>query len=375
MSNGCQSIIRALEQWAPLSWAEDWDNPGLQVGDRQQEIHKILVALTPSLAVVQRAVAMGADMVVTHHPFLFKGIKQITLDNEQGQIIQLLLRHGINLYSAHTNLDITWGGVNDVLAEQLELTENRPLADCFAETLYKLVIYVPVGYEEKVRQAVCAAGAGWIGGYSECTFQALGQGTFLPREGSQPFLGQVNQLEHADEFRLETVVPQHKLSAVLAAMHSSHPYEEVAYDVFRLENQGQRNGLGRIGKLAVPLTGQGFLHHVSKALGQPVLTYAGELGTISQVALCGGSGAGYLRAAKAAGADAYVTGDVKYHDGQLAEELGILLVDAGHFATERAIVEKLAQFLRQQQVEVEIDWQEQDFLQHFHGKNEAAERA
>ena len=366
MSNGCQYLIRALESWAPLSLAEDWDNCGLQVGDRAQEVHKVLVALTPTLRVVEEAIAVGADMIVTHHPLLFKPLKQITTDKEQGKIVHLLIKNGISLYSAHTNLDITSGGVNDVLAQKLEVQGTRPLADCTNEILYKLVVYVPSGYENQVRTAICAAGAGWIGAYSDCTFQAKGQGTFLPREGTNPFSGKIGELEFAEEYRLETVVPQSKLSAVLAAMEKAHPYEEVAYDIFRLENKGVCSGLGRIGELAEEMTSEEFLKFVSQKLGQPFLTYAGQAEKIKKVALCGGSAAGYMLAAKAAGADAYVTGDVKYHDAQLAEELGILVIDAGHFATERAIVEKLAEFLRTQNVEVVVDTTERDFLQHFH---------
>jgi len=366
MSNGCQSLIRAIEEWAPLQLAEDWDNCGLQVGDRTQEIHKVFVALTPTLAVVERAIAAGADMIVTHHPLLFKPMKQITTDKEQGKIVHLLLKNGISLYSAHTNLDITVDGVNDVLAQRLDVRNLRPLADCTYETLYKLVVYVPTGYENQVRTAICGAGAGWIGGYSDCTFQGKGQGTFLPREGTNPFTGKVGELEFAEEYRLETVVPQSKLSAVLTAMESSHPYEEVAYDIFRLENKGACSGLGRIGELPTEMTSEEFLQYVSGKLGQPFLTYAGQAAKIKKVALCGGSAASYMTAAKANGADAYVTGDVKYHDGQLAEELGILVIDAGHFATEQAIVEKLAEFLRKQNVEVVVDTNEKDFLQHFH---------
>lgn len=368
MSNGYQSVIEALEQWAPPAYAEEWDNVGLQVGDPSQEIKKILVALNPSLAAAKKAAQLGADLLVTHHPLLFQPLRSVTLEKASGQVVAWLLRHEINLYCAHTNLDIAQGGVNDVLAERLNLHAVQPLADCFRESCYKLVVYVPEGHEAAVRQAVCNAGAGWIGNYSHCTFQTQGQGTFLPLEGSQPYLGSQGTLEYASEYRLETIVPAGVLPKVLLAMEQAHPYEEVAYDLFRLENEGMEQGIGRIGRLPEPMSFLDFMSMLSAALEQPHLTYGGVLPVqVQKVAVCGGSGASYLAAAKNAGADVYVTGDVKYHDGQRAEELGITIIDAGHFATERWIVEALAVFLRKQGAEVVTFVEEEDYLKHYRG--------
>ena len=366
MSIRCQSFIKAMEQWAPLSYAEEWDNPGLQVGDRQKEIHKVLVALTPDEAAAEEAVRIGADMLLTHHPLIFKPVKQISSDNALGRTLLKLIRNDINFYCAHTNLDIAAGGVNDVLAAALGLQQLAPLADIAREICYKVVVYVPAGYEESVRQVMCQAGAGFVGNYSNCTFQVRGMGTFLPTEGCKPFLGELGRMEYADEYRLETIVPQKALTAVIQEMEKVHPYEEVAYDVFRLENGGAKRGIGRVGSLAQPMSFAEFLTFTGKQLQCPHLAYQGALEKqIQTVALCGGSGVSYLRAAQKAGADVYVTGDVKYHDAQAASELGLCVVDAGHFGTERLIVQTLAEFAEKQGVEAVV-FEEEDYIQHWH---------
>lgn len=366
MSIRCQSFLEKMEQWAPISYAEDWDNPGLQVGDRQKQIQKVMIALTPGEAAVDAAITAKADLLLTHHPLIFKPVKQINSDTAVGRMLLKLIGNDVNLYCAHTNLDIANGGVNDVLAAALGLKHVQPLADIVQEICYKVVVYVPVGHEELVRQAMCAAGAGCIGNYSNCTFQARGTGTFLPGENTSPFLGQQGCMEYADEYRLETIVPQAALAAVIKAMEAAHPYEEVAYDVFRLENGGAKRGIGRVGQLAEPLSLAAFLDLTGEKLQCKHLTYQGDLSQpIKTVALCGGSGISYLRAAKKAGADVYITGDMKYHDGQAASELGLCVVDAGHFGTERLITGALADFVQQQGLEAVIFETEEDYLRHW----------
>ena len=366
MSIRCQSFLEKLEQWAPLHYAEEWDNPGLEVGDRNQELKKVMVALTPGEGAVQAAVEAQADLLLTHHPLIFKPMKQVNEDTATGRIVRTLIRNDIGLYCAHTNLDIAEGGVNDVLAEALKLQDVKPLADLTADVCYKLVVYVPVGYEETVRTTMCDAGAGCIGNYRNCTFQAQGTGTFLPGDNTNPFLGEAGRMEYADEYRLETIVPQAVLTAVVKAMEAAHPYEEVAYDVFRLENSGKQRGIGRVGMLQEAVTMAEFLEQVGTRLQCENLTYQGNLQKpVQRVALCGGSGISYLKAAKKAGADVYVTGDMKYHDAQLAAELGMCVVDAGHFGTEKMITRALAQFAEQNGLEAVI-YDEEDYLQHWH---------
>ncbi len=367
MSIGCQSFLKLLEQWAPVHYAEDWDNVGLHAGDRNKELNKIMVALSPGEAAVNAAVEAGADMLLTHHPLIFRSMKQINSDTATGRSLLKLIRNDVNLYCAHTNLDIAKGGVNDVLAESLKLQDVRPLDGITHDTCYKVVVYVPVGYEEIVRNAMCNAGAGCIGNYSGCTFQAKGTGTFLPGEGTEPFIGEAGRMEYAEEYRLETIVPQAALSVVIKAMEAAHPYEEVAYDVFRLENGGEDRGIGRVGTLPEAMTLAEFLNFTGSQLSCDHMTYQGDLSReIKTVALCGGSGLSYLGAAKKAGADVYVTGDMRYHDAQAANELDLCVVDAGHLRTERMIVDALAAFARKQGLEVIVfDELEQDYLKHW----------
>ncbi|MBR2627478.1 MAG: Nif3-like dinuclear metal center hexameric protein, partial [Peptococcaceae bacterium] len=273
MSIRCQSFLELLEQWAPVHYAEEWDNVGLHAGDRNKEISRIMVALSPGEDAVNAAVEAGVDMLLTHHPLIFRSMKQINSDTATGRSLLKLIRNDINLYCAHTNLDIAKDGVNDVLAQALELEQVKPLADITHDICYKVVVYVPAGYEEIVRQAMCKAGAGCIGNYSGCTFQAKGTGTFLPGENTNPFIGEAGRMEYAEEYRLETVVPQAVLSAVIRAMEAAHPYEEVAYDVFRLENGGEDRGIGRVGQLKEAVSLAEFLDFTASKLSCNHMTY------------------------------------------------------------------------------------------------------
>ena len=365
MSIRLESFLKKLDEWAPMRYAEDWDNPGLQVGDKAREIHKVMVALTPGEEAVEAAVAHRADLLLTHHPLIFKPVKNINTDSACGRSLLKLAENRINLYCMHTNLDIAWGGVNDVLAGLLNLSDVELLADIEAELCYKVVVYVPVGYEDIVRNAMCDAGAGCIGNYSKCTFQARGNGTFFPEENTNPFLGTVGKLEYADEYRLETIVPEKDLQRAINAMLEVHPYEEVAYDVFRLENGGRKHGIGRVGNLKEEMTMKEFLSYTGNCLKSDHLVYQGDLNTIvKRVALCGGSGISFLGAAKGSGADVYVTGDMKYHDAQYAHELGMCVIDAGHYGTEHPVTEALAGFAKAQGLEAEI-FEEDDYLNHW----------
>ena len=263
MQIGCDTFLNELEAWAPLSFAEEWDNCGLQVGRRDKVVRKVMVALTPGEEAIQAAVDADVDMLLTHHPMIFKPAKSVTTDTVLGQSIMKLIQHDINLYCAHTNLDMAVGGVNDVLAKALNL-QNIEI----------------------------------------------------------------------------------------------------------LENVTEDYGIGRVGDLAEPITLQEFLTQTAKQLACNHLAYQGDLNrTVQRVALCGGSGISYLHAAKKAGADVYVTGDMKYHDAQLASELGICVVDAGHFGTEKHIVKTLAEFVKTQGLEV-VTFNEDDYLHHWYVEKE-----
>jgi hypothetical protein len=234
------------------------------------------------------------------------------------------------------------------LAARLGLAGSRALSPTHPEKLLKLAVFVPEGHVEQVRQAIADAGAGHIGNYSHCTFQTAGTGTFLPLDGAKPFIGKPGQLEYAAEFRLETVMPEAVSSRVLSAMLKAHPYEEVAYDIYTLNNSVTSHGLGRVGQLAEPVAFTDFAANVKNALGISYVRAAGDTArTVRVVAVCGGAGGSLIRNAAAVGADVLVTGDVKYHEAQEAQELGLAVIDAGHFATEQPVVEAVAAYLRQ----------------------------
>ncbi|MGI6092459.1 MAG: Nif3-like dinuclear metal center hexameric protein [Veillonellaceae bacterium] len=342
----CQSIINELEKLAPRDLAEDWDNVGLLVGSPDQDISKILIALDVTDNVVDQAITNNSDMIVTHHPLIFKGIKNIRTDLPHGKLLAKLIKNDIAVYTAHTNLDIAAGGINDILASKLNLTNVQSLSPGHSEKLLKLAVFVPDTHAEAVRAAICDAGAGHVGNYSHCTFQTDGTGTFMPLEGTNPFLGSQGELEQVREVRLETVMSEKICNKVIKAMLKAHPYEEVAYDLYQLANTRPQLGLGRIGSLSAPKSLAEFVDEVKQALGINLVNVAGpENKSIWKVAVCGGSGASLIHSAAFAGADVLVTGDVKYHEAQEAVAAGIVIVDAGHFATEVVIVDYLSNYL------------------------------
>lgn len=347
MSIKCQVIMEAMERIAPRCLAESWDNVGLMVGSPAQLIHRILICLDAGDTAIDYAIREKADMVIAHHPLIFKPLQHLRTDLPQGRLLAKILRHELVVFSAHTNLDVADGGVNDVLAQALGLAAVEPLAPAYQEPLTKLAVFVPTDYADAVQAALGKVGAGHIGGYSHCSFRVSGQGSFLPHAGAAPFIGAVGRLESVDEVRIETVLPEKLTRKAVKAMLAAHPYEEVAYDLYPLKNAGKAMGLGRIGKLMEPLTAETFARQVKEALpyGPVRLVKSGDR-RIKKVALCGGSGADFISKAVYAGADVLVTGDVKYHEAQKAQECGIHVIDAGHFGTEVRIAAHLAERLR-----------------------------
>lgn len=348
MSVKCHAIIEAMDKLAPRHLAESWDNVGLLLGSPDQAVSNILVALDVTSAIAEKARRDGVDLIIAHHPLIFKALTGIRTDLQPGKTIAILLKNDIALFAAHTNLDTAPGGVNDILASRLGLVDSRPLSPDHPEKLLKLAVFVPESHVEEVRQAIAAAGAGHIGNYSHCTFQTAGTGTFLPLDGTNPFIGKPGKLEYAPEFRLETVLPEAVSGRVISAMLKAHPYEEVAYDIYALENPAIIHGLGRVGRLAESTALTDFVDAIKKALAIQQVRVAGAIArTVCTVAVCGGAGGSLVRKAAAAGADVLVTGDVKYHEAQEARELGLVVIDAGHFATEQPVVEAVAAYLRQ----------------------------
>ncbi|PKM89771.1 MAG: Nif3-like dinuclear metal center hexameric protein [Firmicutes bacterium HGW-Firmicutes-12] len=356
MPVSCQSVISILENFAPKKLAEDWDSGiGLQIGNPAQPVKRVFVSLDLNIDVLNEAISAEADMLVVHHTPFFKPLKDIRTDKPNGYIISQIVRNKMALYTMHTNLDAVWGGVNDVLAGKLGLQNVEVLSPAWKQRLYKLVVYVPNDYHEQVRTAVLQAGAGWTGNYSDCTFLVNGIGTFRPQEGATPFLGTHGELKKVEEIRLETIVPEEHLSSVVKAMIKAHPYEEVAHDVYRLENEGKIVGQGRIGRLTEPVSLQEFVIHTKECLGIEKLRYCGVPNRkIEKVAVCGGSGMSYWSQALFAGADILLTSDIKYHEAQDALANNLCLVDAGHFATEQPVISVLAQLLEKKLLHKEV---------------------
>jgi dinuclear metal center YbgI/SA1388 family protein len=370
MSVKCQVIMDAMDKLAPRSLAENWDNVGLLVGSPAQTVNKILISLDVTKAVVEQAVKDDVDLIITHHPVIFKSISAIRTDLPQGQILSGLLKANIGVYASHTNLDIVSGGVNDALAATLQLCDVEPLAISSTENLCKLVVFVPETHMKIVGEAIMTAGAGHIGNYSHCSFTTNGIGTFLPLEGSNPFVGNTGKLECVKESRLETIMPEKVSKSVIKAMLKVHPYEEAAYDIYQLINSGKKLGLGRIGKLATPMLLADFARQVKTALGIQSVNVVGACDTlVKKVAVCGGAGASLLHKAAFAGADVLITGDVKYHEGQDAVAVGMAMIDAGHFATEQPVLSHVEKYLskcaidKKWLVDIKVDQVNKDVFQ------------
>ncbi|MDD3926188.1 MAG: Nif3-like dinuclear metal center hexameric protein [bacterium] len=363
-------LLRIMEELAPARLASEWDNVGLQTGHPESNVDRILLTLDINGAVAEEAVQREAQAVISHHPLIFKPLKTLRSDNPIGAVLSALVNRDIALMAAHTNLDSAAGGVSDALAELLGLLEPRVLQRTEAESLFKLVVFIPADSLDVVREAVSAAGAGHIGRYSHCSFISRGTGTFKPLEGAQPYIGEIGNLEEADEYRLETVVPSSVLDRVIAAMLKAHPYEEVAYDVYKLRQSGAESGFGRYGQLPQEKRLDELAGEIRRLLGTEYLRIVGDPERIiKKVAVCGGSGGGLIERAVDRQADLLLTGDIKYHEAQQAETMGLALIDAGHAATERPVVFKLRDDLQQRlagEVEIIISSVATDPVRLFH---------
>lgn len=366
-----QKIINLMESFAPLKLAETWDNPGLLVGNPDDEIKKAFITLDVTMDTVDYAVHHNFDLIISHHPVIFNKLSAIRTDTYEGRLLQKLLIHHIAVYSAHTNWDSADGGVNDVLAQKLGLQDVQGLVPVHTEKLFKIAVYVPETHADAVRKAMGESGAGFIGNYSHCSFSCSGEGQFLPLEGTHPFIGKAGMLERTPEVRIETIVPESRVALVLSATKLVHPYEEPAIDVFPLENKGKEYFLGRIGSLSKPESARIILRKIKRALGIQILTYAGnEDKQIQKIALCGGAGASFIENAKAAGAQLYVTADIKYHEAQEAVKQDIVIADGSHFGTENISIPILANRLqaaareRDWSIDWEIDTFSKDILNH-----------
>ena len=329
-ANG-QAIIQYFEEFSPKSYAVEGDKVGLQIGTLNKKVRKIMIALDVIEPVVDEAVEQGVDLILAHHPIIFKPIKSLRTDQVYGRTIEKLIKHDITVYAAHTNLDVTPGGVNDLMAEALGLENCEVLAETFEDVVKKLSVFVPEEQADGVREALGKAGAGFIGNYSHCSFNTKGTGAFMPGEGTDPFIGERGKMEFVNEVKIETVFPASIERKVIRALLDSHPYEEAAYDIYNMAIPGKKLGLGRIGELKERMSLETFANHVKGAFDVEGVRVVGDLQKmVKKVAVLGGDGNKYVSTAIRRGADVFVTGDIYYHVAHDAMMEGLSMVDPGH---------------------------------------------
>jgi dinuclear metal center YbgI/SA1388 family protein len=337
------AVIDHLEEFAPLSLAAGWDNVGLLLGDRDGTVDKIMTCLTVTPATAASAAEAGAQLVVTHHPILFRPVKRLTSATAEGRMLLSLLRAGVAVYSPHTALDNTRGGINDLIARRLGLTGVEPLRRRPGGPQFKVVVFVPDADLGRVSDALFAAGAGRIGQYSQCSFRLAGTGTFFGSEAANPTVGQKGRREEVAEWRLEVVCPAGAVEEVVRALRRAHSYEEPAFDVYPLHALDAGSGEGRVGRLPGPTPLQQLARLVKEALGAVVVQAVGEPDrAVQRVAVVCGAGGEFLPDALRAGADVLLTGEMRFHDYLAAQAQALALVLPGHYATERPGVEELA---------------------------------
>lgn len=341
-----RDVMAAMERLAPASLAYSWDNPGLAIGDPDASISRVLVALSVTPDALRKAQELKAQMIVAHHPPIWTPLTSLRTDNPQAKMCLEIAEAGIAAFSAHTNLDVVPGGVNHLLASRLELKHVAPLISVDHARRAKVITFVPQANLTAVREAVCAAGAGMIGEYTHCSFSAPGTGTYRPSEAANPHKGTKQCLNEEPELRFETMVPKSLLGNVIEALLSSHPYEEVAYDVVQLENNDPSISLGLRGEIELPLTLHTFAARTRKALGVSHVRYNGAPNRkVQHVGVIGGAGGSSVEQLPP-DIDVFVTGDVKYHDALTAELRELAVIDAGHHGTEKWIVPELAGYLK-----------------------------
>lgn len=345
-TNG-QHIISLFEQWAPKSLAVDGDPVGLQIGTLTKTVSKVLVTLDVNLETVEEAITNGCELIIAHHPPIYRGLKNMRTDLPQGILIEKLIKHDIAVYAAHTNLDIATGGVNDLLATALQLENVDILEQTNSERLMKLSVFTPKQCTEAVRTALSIAGAGQIGDYQSCSFTSSGEGRFKPTDLANPYIGKVNELTMVEEDKIEVVFPVSLKNKILRALLTNHPYEEPAYDLILLESEVNKMGLGRIGTLPEKITLSGYAQVVKKQLNVPFVRVVGDLTKeVQKVAVLGGDGNKYIQTAKRAGADVFITGDLYFHVAQDAEAIGLSVIDPGHHV-EQIMKNGVAEYMKE----------------------------
>jgi dinuclear metal center YbgI/SA1388 family protein len=331
-------IISVIETNAPLALQESYDNAGLAVGDTSMQVQSALLCIDVTEKIIAEAKQLGANLIISHHPVLFRPLKKLTGSSVEERIILAAIRNNIALYSAHTNLDNIITGVNQKICEKLNLLDTEILVPREG-LLRKLVTFVPAGHVEKIRTAIFNAGAGQIGQYDQCSFNSGGEGSYRALPGTHPFAGEINKFHLEKETRIETVFPAYLQKQIVQALLAAHPYEEVAYDVYRIENIYGMSGSGMIGVMDKPMAESEFFQYVKDIFHCGMIRCSPFLNKqVNKVAVCGGSGAFLASAAIAARADVFLTGDVKYHQFFEAEDR-IIIADIGHYESEQFTIE------------------------------------
>ena len=339
-----QDVIAILEDLSPLSYAEDFDNVGLLVGNKKAEVSGILVTLDTLEAVIDEAIDSNCNLIVSFHPIIFKGLKKLTGKTYVERVVMKAIKHDIAIFAIHTALDNALQGVNSKICDQLGL-QNKQILIPQVGTIKKLTTYVPKDHAEELRSALFDIGGGHMGNYSNCSFNSDGVGTYLGNDESNPSKGQKGELHKEDEVQITMIFAKHLESQLIETLQKTHPYEEVAYEIVTIENKNQNIGMGMIGEFDEAMSESNFLGYLKQKMDTTCIRHSDYTQkAIKKVAVLGGSGSFAIEAAKAAGADAFVTADLKYHDFFSAENK-ILLADIGHYESEQYTKNLLAAYL------------------------------
>jgi dinuclear metal center YbgI/SA1388 family protein len=344
--------VKEIQQWMearfPTSWAESWDHIGLQLGDPEKEIIRLGITLEATPLSVSWAVQHGLSLLICHHPLFFQPVYTLTKDQEPGRTALRMAKEEIALLVAHTNLDSAPEGVSTALARRLGLIGLRPIENRLFDFV-KLVVFIPVGYEEKILSVLDENGAGKIGNYRVCTFKSRGEGTFKPETGSHPFVGEINSIERVSEWRLEVLTLRPQVLELIGNISRVHPYEEMAYDIYPVENSSSDVGLGRVGQFDPPVSWETLVQRLKQGVGAPSLRVSGPVfPLIQKAAVCGGSGSSLISRAASTGAQVFICGELGYHPVVSHQGRSLTLVEIGHYPSEKWIIPALAASLREE---------------------------
>lgn len=344
-------IVKEIQGWLesrfPPGWAEEWDRIGLQLGDPERRVERLGVSLEATPRSVSWAVRNNLQLMICHHPLFFKPLTSLENHHEPGRTAIQMIKADLSLLVAHTNLDAAPEGVSTALAHRLGLADLLPLEKCLEDQV-KLVVFVPLGYEEKITRVLDTSKAARIGTYRLCTFKSRGEGTFVPEIGSRPFLGDIGRIERVSEWRLEFLAPRGSVFEVLEKIRAVHPYEEMAFDVYPVENPSTAVGLGRVGDFDPPIPGDILIHRLKQDVEAPSVRVCGPIpGLVRRIGVCGGSGGRMIPDAVSAGAEILICGEIGYHPVVSNEGQGLTLIEIGHYPSEKWILPILTDILRE----------------------------